>query len=162
MKLVKIFSVKNFKNVRLNEYFNVVLATIKDKTNKKDTHNLGKTSLIHVIDFLLLGKFDKNKGLLANKIFYGQTFYLEMKLNNGQYLIVKRSIDRPTLISFKINDAMLADFIPPQSWDDTDITFEKAKEKLNNYLRFDVLANWKYRKSTSYFLRTQQDYLDVY
>lgn len=61
MKLVKIFSNKNFKNVAFNAHFNVVLATIFDTDNKKDTHNLGKTSLIHVINFLLLGSFDKKK-----------------------------------------------------------------------------------------------------
>ncbi len=162
MKLLKIFSDKNFKNVRLNEHFNVVLAKIQDKTNKKDTHNLGKTSLIHVIDFLLLGGFQKKKGLLSDPIFYGQTFYLEIKLNNGQYLVIKRSINSPTKISFKLNDMELPHFTPPSKWDEEDIPFDKAKEKLNEYLCFDVLIDYPYRKSITYFLRTQQDYLDVY
>ena len=162
MKLLKIFSDKNFTNVRLNEHFNVVLAKTQDKISKTDTHGLGKTSLIHVVNFLLLGKFDTKKGLLSNKVFWGQTFYLEIKLNSGQYLVIKRSINNPTLISFKLNDVVLADFIPPQSWDSADVTLEKAKEKLNEYLNFDILTKWDYRKSITYFLRTQQDYLDVY
>ena len=162
MRLLKIFSDKNFKNVRLNEHFNVVLAKIQDKTNKNDTHNLGKTSLIHVINFLLLGEFQKNKGLLSNSIFYGQTFYLEIKLNNGQHLIIRRDINSPSKISFKLNDIELNNFIPPAEWDEEDMAFDKAKEKLNEYLDFDVLTNWTYRKSITYFLRTQQDYLDVY
>ena len=33
---------------------------------------------------------------------------------------------------------------------------------MNEYLRFDVVPNWTYRKSITYFLRTQQDYLDVF
>ncbi|MDR1170304.1 MAG: DUF2326 domain-containing protein [Prevotellaceae bacterium] len=162
MKLIKVFSDRNFKNVRFNEHFNIVLAKIKDEANKKDTHNLGKTSLIHIIDFLLLGKFDNKKGLLSNKVFSGQTFYLELKLNNGQYLIIKRSINTPTRISFKINDIELAGFVPPTKWSETDIAFDKAKEKLNEYLEFDILTEYPYRKSITYFLRTQQDYLDVY
>ena len=162
MKLVKIFSNKNFKNVKLDNYFNVVLATIHDKTNKKDTHNLGKTSLIHVINFLLLGEFNKGKGLLGNTIFDGQIFYLEIKLNDEKYLIIRRSIDSPTKISFKINDIQLSDFTSPKKWDEEDLAFDKAKEKLNDYLGFDVLTKWPYRKSITYFLRTQQDYLDVY
>jgi uncharacterized protein YydD (DUF2326 family) len=162
MKLVKIFSDMNFKNIQFDEHFNVVLATIKDKVSKKNTHNLGKTSLTHVIDFLLLGKFDKNKGLLSNNIFFGRTFYLEVSLNNGKYLVIKRSINSPTKISFKLNDIKLANFIPPDQWDDSDLPFDTAKEKLNEYLNFDTLKEWSYRKSITYFLRTQQDYLDVY
>lgn len=33
---------------------------------------------------------------------------------------------------------------------------------LNTYLGFDVLTDWTYRKSISYFLRSQKDYLDVF
>jgi uncharacterized protein YydD (DUF2326 family) len=140
----------------------VVLATIQDKANKKDTHNLGKTSLIHLINFLLLGTFIKNKGLLSNPIFTGQTFYLEIQLNNEKYLVIKRSINTATKISYKLNNLELADFTPPANWDDVDIPFDKAKEKLNEYLEFDVLTKWDYRKSITYFLRTQQDYSYVF
>jgi uncharacterized protein YydD (DUF2326 family) len=164
MKLVKIFAEdKNkFKDVRFNEHFNVVLATIKDKTNKKDTHNLGKTSLIHVINFLLLDDFSKNKGFLSNSVFTSQIFYLEILLNSGKYLVIKRSINSATKISFKLNEVELANFIPPANWDETDISFENAKQKLNEYLKFDILPKWSFRKSITYFLRTQQDYSDVY
>ena len=41
MKLIKVFSDGPFKNVKFNEGYNIVLATIHDKENKKDTHNLG-------------------------------------------------------------------------------------------------------------------------
>jgi uncharacterized protein YydD (DUF2326 family) len=162
MKLIKVFSNKNFKNVKFNSHFNVVIATITDKTIKKDTHNLGKTSLIHVIDFLLLGKFEHNKGLLSNKVFQGQIFYLEIELNNGQFIIIKRAIDYPTKLSFKTNDIQLSDFTPPSTWDSEDIPFDRAKELLNKFLGFDILTKWNYRKSITYFLRTQQDYLDVF
>ena len=56
MKLVKIFANEQFTNIEFNESFNVVLATVKNSTNRKGTHGLGKTLLIHVIDFLLLGR----------------------------------------------------------------------------------------------------------
>jgi len=162
MKLVKVFSNKNFKNVCFNEHFNVVLAKIQDTANKKDTHNLGKTSLISVINFLLLCKFTDVKKLLGNNVFIGQVFYLEIQLNCGQYLVIKRNTDVNTKISFKLNDVELANFTPPMSWDEIDLAFDKAKAKLNNYLAFDVVSKWNYRKSITYFLRTQQDYLDVF
>lgn len=56
MKLVKIYANKSFKNIEFHSQFNVVMATIFDKKSKKDTHNLGKTSLIHVINFILVGE----------------------------------------------------------------------------------------------------------
>jgi uncharacterized protein YydD (DUF2326 family) len=160
MKLVKIYANKNFKNIEFESEFNVVIATIFEKQKKKDTHNLGKTSLIQVINFILLGSF--NKKIFGNKIFNGVVFYGELALNNGNYLIVKREIDTNTKISFKTNDTKYKGFVIPQNWDDENLAFEKARKKLNEHLGFDTVPSYDYRKSITYFLRTQQDYLDVY
>ena len=160
MKLVKIFANKNFKSVEFNSSFNVVLAEINNLKDKKDTHNLGKTSLIHVINFMLLGGF--NKKIFGNKIFKDMVFFGEIELNNGSYLIIKRAITNNTKISFKINKTKTHSFEIPNDWDEENIAFEKSREKLNTYLDFDVVTNYDYRKSITYFLRTQQDFLDVY
>ena len=162
MKLIKVFSNGPFKNVKFSEGYNIVLATIHDKTNKKDTHNLGKTSLLVVIDFLLLSTFSKKSPILTNPIFSTQTFFLELLLNSGKYLIIRRSVAKPSKISFKINDAPLNNFDIPTEWDEENIAFETAQDMLNSYLDYDVLTNWSYRKSISYFLRSQKDYLDVF
>jgi uncharacterized protein YydD (DUF2326 family) len=162
MKIIKIYSNKNFKNIKFYDNFNAIIASIQSK-EKKDTHNLGKTSLIRVIDFLLLASIDKNKDkLFRNDIFIGQNFYGEFKLNNGKFLIIKRSIDTPTKISFKLNNLKLNDFLTNITWDIEDSPLKKAKEQLNEYLSFDILNNWSYRKSITYYLRSQQDYLDVF
>lgn len=160
MKLVKIYANKNLKNIEFSPKFNVVLATINDKLNKKDTHNLGKTSLIHVINFILLGSF--NKKIFENDIFRGVVFYGELRLNSGQYLTIRREIDTNTKISFKIDDDKSQNFNPPIIWDEENLPFDKSRKKLNEYLGFDVVINFDYRKSITYFLRTQQDFLDVY
>ena len=161
MKISKIYSNKNFKNIEFNENFNAIVAFI-ESDKKEDTHNLGKTSLIRVIDFLLLSSFDKNTDkLLGNDIFIGQEFYGELKLNSGKYLLIKRSINTPTKISFKLNDSKLNDFELDIDWDE-ELTLKKAKARLNDYLDFNILPNWDYRKSITYFLRSQQDYLDVF
>lgn len=162
MKLIKVFSENHFKNVCFNEDYNIILATIHDTNHKKDTHNLGKTSLLIVIDFLLLSESTNKYGLLTNSIFDGQTFYLEIKLNSGQYLVIRRSLEESSKASFKLNNEKLSGFTPPVEWDEENLAFSKAKEKLNEYLGFDVLTKWSYRKSISYFLRTQKDYLDVF
>ncbi len=162
MKISKIYSNKNFKNIEFNEQFNTVIAFI-ESDKKKDTHNLGKTSLLRVIDFLLLSKIDKKRDkLFGNDLFVGQEFYGEFELNNGKFLLIKRSVDLATKVSFKLLKNKLDDFILNIDWDIVDLSFGKAKEKLNEYLGFDVLKNWNYRKSITYFLRSQQDYLDVF
>ena len=161
MKISKIYSNKNFKNIEFNEKFNAIVAFI-ESDKKEDTHNLGKTSLIRVIDFLLISNFDKNTDkLLGNNIFIGQEFYGELKLNNGKYLLIKRSINTPTKISFKLNDSKLNNFELDIDWDE-ELTLKKAKARLNEYLDFNILPDWDYRKSITYFLRSQQDYLDVF
>lgn len=161
MKISKIYSNKNFKNIEFNERFNAIVAFI-ESDKKEDTHNLGKTSLIRVIDFLLLSSLDKNTDkLLGNDIFIGQEFYGELKLNSGKYLLIKRSINTPTKISFKLNDSKLNNFELDIDWDE-ELTLKKAKARLNEFLNFNILPNWDYRKSITYFLRSQQDYLDVF
>ena len=160
MKLVKIYANKHFKNIEFNNGFNVVLAEISDKKNKKDTHNLGKTYLIHVINFILLGSFKKK--VFGNEIFHGVIFYGEIALNDGRFLIIRRAIDANTKISFKINDVKMKEFAIPTNWDFENLAFQKSREKLNEYLGFDVVLSYDYRKSITYFLRTQQDFLDVY
>lgn len=162
MKIIKVFSDGPFKNVKFNEGYNVILATIHDKANKKDTHNLGKTSLLVVIDFLLLSAFSKKSPILTNPVFSTQTFFLELLLNSGKYLVIRRGIEKPSKISFKLNDFPLDSFDIPTEWDEDNVAFESAQEMLNTYLGYDVLTNWSYRKSISYFLRSQKDYLDVF
>lgn len=77
-------------------------------------------------------------------------------------MIIKREIDTNTKISFRINDTKNKDFLIPKSWDDENLAFDKARKKLNEHLGFDIISSYDYRKSITYFLRTQQDYLDVY
>lgn len=162
MKLVRIFSDGPFNNTHFDEGYNIVLANICDKENKKDTHNLGKSSLLIVIDFLLLSTFSKGSLVLSNHIFEGQTFYLEIRLNSGKFLVIKRCVSEASKISFKLNETPLSDFVSPEEWDEERVPFEAARERLNGYLGYDVLTNWSYRKSISYFLRSQNDYNDVF
>lgn len=160
MKLKRIYANKNFKNIEFNSEFNVVLADTKELDKKKDTHGLGKTSLIHVINFVLLGSF--NKKVFGNKVFKGVVFYGELELNNGQFLVIRREIDTHSKVSFKVNDIKSNDFVFPSDWDFENLPFKKSREKLNEYLNFDVVRSYDYRKSITYFLRTQQDFLDVF
>lgn len=163
MKIIKIYANKQFKNLEFDEGLNVIIGKIFDKSkSESDTHNLGKSLLISVIDFLMLKKIDKKKFILGKDIFQGQVFFTEILLNNGNYLIIRRNVVSPTKISFKLNDYKLKGFLQNFEWDIEDLPIDKAQQQLNEYLEFDVLTKWSYRKTITYFLRTQQDYLDVY
>jgi len=163
MKLVKIYANKTFKKIRFNPGFNVIQGEIKEKKSETDTHNLGKSLLIDVIDFLLLKKIPKEHFFEKRRdLFEDYVFYLEIKLNSGNYLVIRRAVGSRSKVSFKINSFELGGFEENLQWDYENFPFEKAGDFLNKILGIDVTPRWKYRKSISYFLRTQQDFNDVF
>lgn len=167
MKVSKIYADSPFQNVEFSENgLNVVIGKISDRDNNNiSSHNLGKSLLMEIIDFLLLKGIDKKEQffLTRNEKFKYYTFFAEIVLNNGKYLIIKRNVDNNTKVSFKLNIKRMAGFdIEIDKWDFENIPFDKAKEKLNEYLCFDVLPNFKYRKTINYFIRHQNDYMDVF
>ena len=61
MRLSSIYTNKPriFPRINFNEGFNIIFAKVKDPSKvEKDSHNLGKTFLIKVIDFLLLADIE--------------------------------------------------------------------------------------------------------
>ena len=167
MKISKIYANKSFKNVSFNETgLNVIIGKISDRENTDlDSHNIGKSLLLEVIDFLLLKKVsNKDKYFLTKyQIFEECVFFAEIKLNSGQYLIVRRATATNTKISFKINDFKLEDFITDfESWDEENIAIDNARKLLNTYINYDILPGWTYRKVINYFMRYQNDYIDVF
>jgi uncharacterized protein YydD (DUF2326 family) len=171
MKLSKLYSNKEtFKEVKFNDGFNIIIGKVDNvDDSKSNTHNLGKTFLIYVIDFMLLKKIDKRSIFKKREDkFYDHIFFLELKLNNGKYLTIKRSIANNTKISLKSHDQQYSDFKDENSWsyEDLSITSKNINKGaipiLNQLLGFDVLKQYKYRNTVGYFLRAQQDYDDVF
>lgn len=165
MKLSKIYSNKPFHNTTFildKGGLNAVIGDVKGKKEDSKQHNLGKSKLGELIDFLLLkgidSKFFFYKNINKEK-FTGYEFYLEVLLNNGKYLTIKRTVDSPTKISFKLNEARSTEFIYYESFDLT-FSFDKAKEYLNEQLNFGFCKsnNENYRRLVNYSLRTQGDY----
>lgn len=168
MKLSKLYSNNDtvFKPIIFNEGFNVIYGKVnRPKETDKDSHNLGKTLLISLIDFMLLKKLTKGHFLYVNKIkFRNMVFYLEILTNSGKYLTIKRGVEKNSKISIIFhsekhqNFTMLAD----TDWNESMIPLKKAVKKVNSYLVLDVIKPWNYRNGVSYFLRTQGDYLDEF
>lgn len=167
MKISQIYSNKDdvFPRLKLSDGLNVVYAKVnRPDDSGKDSHNLGKTTLLHLIDFLLLKGWAKGHFLYDHKkLFAEYVFFLEVKLNQGGYVTIRRSVAKNSRISIERHDSrrdMVG--ILPQAWEHSDLPFKKAKGKLDQILGLSALGGWSYRKGVGYFLRTQDDYRDVF
>ncbi|RYJ39715.1 putative ATP-binding protein [Flavobacterium anhuiense] len=173
MKLSKLYSNDNrFKNITFNlNGLNVVYADVlTDLKEKKNSHDLGKTKLAELIDYLLIKQIDKNHFLLKIKdekgtsIFINYIFYLEIQLNDGRFLTIKRSIASHSKASFSISNQKNDGYTPPSIWQFEDLGNDAAKKQLAEFLKFDFFKNkpYDYRKAINYCIRMQPDYEDVY
>ncbi len=169
MKIKKIYSNNiAMRPILFNEGFCVVYGDV-EKRNDRNEHNLGKTSLVHLIDFLLLKKGGEKHNIFnkyKNK-FSGWIFFIELDLGNSQYLTIKRGVDKSSEVSFKSHSNSNQDFSTETSWDRKDTKLYAKKEEnsvaiLEEYLNFDVAADYGYRHFLAYLLRTQYDYVDVF
>ena len=168
MKLSKIYtnSPRHFHPIRFNRGLNVVLGKItKPEDENRDSHNLGKSLLIDVIDFCLLKGVTSNhftKKLLAS--LDNIDFYIEVLLDTGSFLTVKRGINNNTKVCFKESKEGDQSFvgISEGSWDHFNLSLDKSKDFLNGKLALEAIRPFTYRKGISYFLRKQKDYVDVF
>jgi uncharacterized protein YydD (DUF2326 family) len=168
MKLIKLYSNKPFYNITFitdKGGLNVVLGDAsKQKEDRKNSHNLGKSKLAELLDFMLLKGINRKEDFffykeISKAKFTGYEFYLEILLNNGKYLTIKRGVDIPTKISFKLNDVASEGYILYEQFNEN-LAFDKAKKYLNDLLDFDFCKETEYdfRKIVNYCLRLQGDY----
>jgi uncharacterized protein YydD (DUF2326 family) len=168
MRLSKLYSNKPdvFEPVEFVAGLNVVMAEIRLPENKKkDTHNLGKTTLGSLLDFGFLSRKDPKFFLFKHPdLFDSFVFFLEVELEDASFVTIRRSVADATKICFKRHWAGRQDFahLPPSGWDHKDVPFERAKELLDGLLDWRVLKPWSYRKALGYLLRSQKDFLEVF
>lgn len=168
MKLSKLYSNKPdfFVPIGFQAGLNVVLAEIRLPENRsRDTHNLGKTTLVRMIDFCFLAGRDKDFFLFKHKdLFEDFVFFLEIGLADGTYVTVQRSVAEHSKISFKKHEAAHQDFtdLSEDDWDHYALPLERAREMLDGLLDWRAVSPWDYRKGLGYQLRTQDDYNDVF
>lgn len=175
MKLNKLYSNKAFHNTEFNLGLNVIFADVKAKGSPNSKHSIGKTKFILLLDFLLLKKVVPKKHFLTSTKdietntlkFNGYEFYLELLLNSGSYLTIKRTVADSSKISMKLSESSVSGFEIPKSWDLENIGIDEAKEKLNEYLNFDFFKRnpgLDYRDTINYSLRIPDDgdYTDLF
>jgi uncharacterized protein YydD (DUF2326 family) len=168
MKLSRLYSDKlaQFAPIGFVAGLNVVFAEIRLPENRqKDTHNLGKTTLGRMLDFCFLAGRDANFFLFKHLELFGDfTFFLEIELGDGSYVTVRRNVSEASKIAFKKHAARHQDFstLPAIEWDHYDVPFDRARDLLDSLLNWRALKPWAYRKGLGYFLRSQDDFRDVF
>ncbi|MFB2538240.1 DUF2326 domain-containing protein [Acinetobacter sp. c3-l95] len=168
MKLSKLYSNQpdKFEPIIFNEGLNFVYGDVRHpKNHQLDSHNLGKTTLALLLDFLFLAKKDSNQFLYVNfEMFENFIFFLEINLNENQYLTVRRSVTEGSKASFITHEQPNQDFrnLADSQWNHFELPFEKAKSYLDGELNLTAIKHWKYRKLINYLIRTQDDFGEVF
>lgn len=168
MRFVRLYSNKRavFPDIQFNAGLNIVHAKVKRPLDQKvDSHNLGKTLLIDVLDFCLLKGVDKLHVFRRHEDrFHDFTFYLELLTNAGTYVTVRRLVKGKQAISILVSPTDYADArkLAEGLWTYSGLGVDAAREKLDAQLSLSALGDWSYRKGVSYFLRKQADYHDVF
>jgi len=168
MKISKLYCNKPdlFGPIEFLPGLNVIMAEIRLPENlKKDTHNLGKTTLCRLLNFGFLEGRDPKSFLFKHfDLFKDFIFFFEIELADASYLTVRRGVEEATKISFKKHEARYQDFssLPDGSWDHLELPFERARAMLDSLLDWRALKPWPYRKELGYLLRSQDDYQDVF
>lgn len=165
--LEQVFSRIDFNCGDRANVLNVIFAQVHRKKERDgDSHNLGKTTLIALLDFMLLKDIGSTGHFLAKHQdrFIDFNFCLELLLVSGRFLTIRRSVRHPNKISLRQHDEEKSNLLqlPPDEWDHWDIPLQSARELVDSYLDLRVIAPWDFRKGVSYFLRTQEDYRDVF
>lgn len=168
MKLRRLYSNLEhyFTPILFNDGLNVVLAEIRLPENKaKSSHNLGKSTLARIIDFCLLGGVGKEHFLRKRAdLFEEFVFYIELELNDGTFLTIRRAVANASKISFLQSEATQPDAtsLAPDKWSHLELAFDRAKALLDGYLDLRDIDPWAFRNVIGYFLRTQADYDNVF
>ena len=168
MKLSKLYSNNDtiFEPIFFEDGFNVVYGDIRHPTRYElDTHNLGKTTLAKLLDFMFLATRNSKQFLFKHEdLFKGFIFFLELKLSESSYITIRRSVKDNTKISFQKHSKKHQDFslLADESWSHNNVTVDNAKTLLESWFHFDILKQYPYRKIIGYLVRTQNDFTNVF
>jgi uncharacterized protein YydD (DUF2326 family) len=158
------FTPIDFNSGEHSDRLNVIYGEVhKPKDQKKDSHNLGKTTLIHLIDFLMLKGASPDQFLIKHQErFKDFVFFLEILLPPGGYATIRRSAAEPNKIAMTRHAEPSQNFLSASddSWNHSEMSREDAVTLLDGWLDLKLLKPYDYRQAITYFLRTQADYRD--
>ncbi len=154
-----------FPPIRFRRGLNVILAEVREPQDQtKDSHCLGKSLLIDLLDFCLLRVADKEFFLKQHADrFEDFVFFLEVIVPSG-CITIRRSVRESSTASFRRHDEADADFteLPKDQWDHWQLPHKRANEWLDGALDLTMVKPFPFRKGHGYLLRSQADFSDVF
>jgi uncharacterized protein YydD (DUF2326 family) len=164
MKLRAIYSNSpdQFPRIDFHDGLNVIFAKVRDPRRKqRDSHNLGKTFLIRVLDYAFLTALDKDHPFKVHQdVFSNFVFFLEVETVDGMFVTVRRAVSGRKAICINVAKSSGQDYseLPTKNWLHSDIGQDKARNILDKLLALSAIRPYLYRKGLGYFLRRQADY----
>lgn len=152
-----------FVPIKFRADINAIVARIQHPTDEdKSSHCLGKTLLIDVLDFCLLKSVGTRGHFLKTRddLFGELVFFLEIEIEEGNYVTVRRPVRDATRIAFKRHQAKHQNLssTKEEEWDHVGVALTSSVRLLDGYLDLTSIKPWPYRKGVSYFMRRQEDY----
>ena len=168
MKLRALYSNddRRFPRIDFRDGLNVVFARVRDPSvQSQDSHNLGKTFLIRVLDFALLGSCTGSHVFRTRKGLFGDfVFFLQMKVGSGAHVTLRRPVTGRAAICIHVSDQPELDLrhLPIGDWHHRNLSITKAIETLNRLLNLTQISPYGYRKGLGYVMRDQGDYTNEF
>ncbi len=168
MKLRALYSndPARFPRIEFRDGLNVVFARVRDVSLKnRDSHNLGKTFLIRLLDYALLADINRDHPFKAHRELFGKfVFFLELETVSRTFVTIRRAVTGRLAISINIAKTGGQDHtdLPESAWTYPRLGLDKAKGTLNRLLALSATEPFGYRKGLGYYLRRQADYNDEF
>lgn len=158
---------EQFPAIHFRDGLNVVFAKVQDPhTLVEDAHNLGKTFLISVIDFALLGGINKDHPFKRKPEVFGDfVFTLTIETPSGTYVTIRRPVQgRSAIRLHRHNEKSVEEALdmPDEAWTESKLSVRRARATLDRWLNLSLLRPYDYRKALNYALRRQPDYAEVF
>ena len=157
---------RRFPRIDFQDGLNVIFARVRDPSvQNKDSHNLGKTFLIRVLDFALLGGCTGGHVFRRRKDLFGDfVFFIEMKVRSGAHVTVRRPVTGRAAVCIHVSDKPRLDMrhLPIDEWRHPNLGITKAIEILNRILSLTQISPYDYRKGLGYVMRDQGDYANEF
>ncbi|QUM85466.1 DUF2326 domain-containing protein [Moritella sp. 28] len=164
LKLSKIYSNKEdlFPTIEFRDGLNVIFANVTKNDDSKSSHSLGKTTLVELINYMLLKSIDKHS-FLKKEEFKGFIFYLEIEYRDDCFVTIKRVVNGKVSLTSLSKKDNLSSF-DNEKWDETDLGLDKAKKYFDSIVSLDIVTRegFSYRNGLRYCLRKQTQYEDTF
>ncbi|MEZ8468326.1 DUF2326 domain-containing protein [Vibrio splendidus] len=155
-----------FPQISFHDGLNIVYAAVsKDKSRAKNhSHSVGKTTLLDVIDYLLIKKTDKNHFLKKHKnTFASYVFYLQIKSSDSLFVTIRRDVGGKIWLlthDEELDTRMLSN----DAWSHKALGVDTARETLSSICGLNVSPQLEtnLRKGLRYCFRRQSEFRDTF